>query len=98
MGHSINPQKKRHLRWPYGEEITEYGRGGDASDTPQYKARRIIIEELKKDFFHAKSLPLIDVWWDRDTVSLEWLNMRLKELGHRWHTILVDWEYEFRDD
>jgi hypothetical protein len=85
------------MRRPYGEPNTEPGRGGDGADTPQYTARRLIVEELKKQFLQALGLPLNDVWWDRQIVPLEWINQRLEENGHRWRTAIVDHEYEFAD-
>ena len=89
--------RRAHMRWPYGEPITEPGRGGDAPDTPQYMARRLIIEDLKAQFFQARALPLDEVWWDREIVPLDWLNERLSEDEHRWRVRIVDWEYEFSD-
>lgn len=88
---------RRHMRWPYYEPITEPGRGGDAPDTPQYKARRLIVERLKRWYFHQKSLPLAEAWWDRDVVPLDWINERLASGGHRWRVAVVDDEYEFTD-
>jgi hypothetical protein len=84
------------MRLPYGEPNTEPGRGGDAADTPQYKARRLIIEELKTRYMKARGLPLDEVWWDRD-VPLEWLNQQLERDGHRWCARIIDSEYEFVD-
>jgi hypothetical protein len=86
-----------HMRWPYFEPVTEPGRGGDAADTPQYKARRIIVEQLKRSYFRAKGLRLSDAWWDRTVVSMDWLNEQLRAQGHRWQASIVDDEYEFSD-
>jgi hypothetical protein len=85
------------MRWPYGEPVTDPGRGGDSPDTPQYKARRIIIEELKARFFAERRLPQEEVWWDRDVVPLEWINGELAAAGHKWRAAVVDDEYEFSD-
>lgn len=93
----LGRKARPHLRWPYGEPVDEPGRGGDAPDTPQYKARRVIIEHLKVMFFVEQSLPLVEVWWDREIVSLDWLNSQLAEEGHRWRVTIVDEEYEFQD-
>jgi hypothetical protein len=86
-----------HMRWPYFEPITEAGRGGDAPDTPQYKARRLIVEGLKRKYFASKSLPLDRVWWDREVVPLTWINEQLKTHDHRWRAAVIDDEYEFTD-
>jgi hypothetical protein len=85
------------MRWPYGEPVTEPGRGGDMLDTVQYKARRLIVEDLKLRYFAERRLPTRDVWWDRDVVPLDWINARLHGEGHRWRAALVDEEYEFTD-
>jgi len=86
-----------HMRWPYFEPIAEPGRGGDAPDTPQYMARRLTLEVLKRRYFRLKYLPLDDVWWDRKVVPLPWLNEQLKADGHQWRASIVADEYEFRD-
>ena len=86
---------RAHMRWPYFEPITEAGRGGDAADTPQYKARRLIVESLKRDYFAAMGLPLNEAWWDRDVVPLTWINAQLMSGGHRWRASVVAEEYEF---
>lgn len=97
LASSFGSRRPAHMRWPYYEAVTEPGRGGDAPDTPQYKARRLIVERLKKCYFAAQGLSLDDVWWDREVVPLAWLNERLKSEGHRWRAIVVDDEYEFPD-
>lgn len=89
--------RPRHMRWPYGEPVTEPGRGGDSADTPQYKARRLIVEGLKEDYFSVNSLPRAEAWWDREVVPLAWINERLAAMGHRWGATVVDDEYEFHD-
>jgi hypothetical protein len=88
---------RSHMRWPYFEPITEPGRGGDAPDTPRYKARRIIVEQLKRLYFGAKGLHLADAWWDRTVVPMDWLNEKLRGAGHRWQASIIDDEYEFTD-
>lgn len=91
------PKRRPHMRWPYGEPITEPGRGGDGADTPQYKARRLIIEDLKASYFRANGLSALDVWWDRETVPLGWLNEQLQAGGFGWRAAIVADEYEFTD-
>ena len=93
----LGTQDRSHMRLPYFEPITEPGRGGDAADTPQYKARRIIAEKLKRRYFKAKGLPLADAWWDRTVVPMDWLNEQLRREGHRWQASIIDDEYEFAD-
>lgn len=90
-------QRTAHMRWPYYEPITEPGRGGDAPDTPQYKARRLIVEQIKKRYFALQGLPLDIVWWDREVVPLSWINEQLEANGHLWRASVVDDEYEFSD-
>ncbi|MCB4770509.1 hypothetical protein LGR54_18025 [Ancylobacter sp. Lp-2] len=84
-------------KWPYFEPVTEPGRGGDGEDTPQYKARRIIVEQLKRRYFRNKNLDLAEAWWDRTVVPMGWLNEQLCHEGHRWQASIVDDEYEFVD-
>jgi len=86
-----------NMRWPYFEPVTEPGRGGDAADTPQYMARRLIVENLKRGYFKARGLPVTDVWCDRSVVPIDWLNEQLKIFGNRWVASIVDEEYEFTD-
>lgn len=90
-------QRRPHMRWPYYEPITEPGRGGDAPDTPQYKARRLIVEQLKKRYFSLRALPLDMAWWDREVVPLAWINEQLEANKHLWRASIVDDEYEFFD-
>ncbi len=84
-----------HMRWPYYEPITEAGRGGDAPDTPQYKVRRLIVEQIKKKYFAQHGLPFDEVWWDREIVPLTWINEQIGADGHLWRATIVDDEYEF---
>lgn len=93
----LGSRRRAHMRWPYYEAVTEPGRGGDAPDTPQYKARRLIVEELKKRYFVNRGLPLYEVWWDREVVSLAWINEQLEVGGYRWRASVLDDEYEFVD-
>lgn len=86
-----------HMRRPYGEPNYEPGRGGDAPDTPQYKARRLIIEDLKARYFNAKPLSSDNIWYDRVKVSTDWLNEQLLSEGHRWRVSIEADEYTFED-
>jgi len=97
IAHLFGSRRPAHMRWPYYEPVTEPGRGGDAPDTPQYKARRLIVEELKKHYFAHRGLPPDGVWWDRESVPLAWLNEQLEAEGHHWRAIIIDDEYEFSD-
>jgi hypothetical protein len=85
------------MRWPYGEPVTEPGRGGDSADTPQYKARRVILEEIKARYFAERGLSQEEVWWDRDVVPLDWINTELAASSHGWRAAIVDDEYVFSD-
>ncbi|WP_143010721.1 hypothetical protein [Cupriavidus necator] len=90
-----------HLKPPYGQPQLEPGRGGDAPDSPQYMARKLIIMALKERYFIAKSIESHDsdvIWYDRTIVPLDWLNDTLKLRGHKWRVSLVDGEYEFTDN
>jgi len=89
--------RPQHIKWPYGEPVTEYGRGGDSADTPQYRARRIIVENLKRCEFGRRSLDINEAWWDRKIVSVDWINRCLVHQGHAWQMRVVDDEYEFFD-
>jgi hypothetical protein len=88
------------MRVPYGEPNEEFGRGGDGADSPQYTARRLIIEHLKDSYFRANSIAIHrkhEVWYDRAVVPIAWLNEQLALEGHRWRVTVVDYEYEFAD-
>lgn len=91
-------RRPAHMRWPYYEPVTEPGRGADGADTPQYKARRLIVEQIKRRYFARQGLPLDEVWWDRAVVPITWINEQLEAEGHQWRTSVVDDEYEFSDN
>jgi hypothetical protein len=93
----LGVRRPAHMRWPYYEPVTEPGRGGDAADTPQYKARRLIVERIKRLYFAKQGLPLEEAWWDREVVSLAWINEQLAAEEHLWRANTVDDEYEFAD-
>lgn len=97
LEHLFETRRYAHMRWPYYEPVTEPGRGGDAPDTPQYKARRLIVEAIKMRHFANIGLPLTEVWWDRDVVPLNLINKQLEVEGHNWRATVVDDEYEFSD-
>lgn len=89
-----------HIKPPYGRAHTEPGRGGDAPDSPQYMARKLIVIALKERFFIEAAIEPRDqdtVWYDRTVVPLDWLNETLRLRGHRWTVSVVDGEYEFSD-
>jgi hypothetical protein len=91
---------RRHMKLPYYQTSNEPGRGGDSADTPQYMARRLIVEGLKRRFFRNSSPPVLegdDIWYDRDVVTIVWLNEQLSLEGHRWRVTIVADEYEFVD-
>ena len=87
-----------HMKWPYFEPITEPGRGADRPDTPQYMARRLIIERLKARYVALNGLSVESLWYDRVVVPLEWLNQQLLADGHRWSVKVVDLEYQVADE
>jgi len=97
LAQHLGIRRVAHMRQPYYEPITEPGRGGDAPDSPQYKARRLIVEQIKKRYFVRQGLPLDEVWWDREVVPLAWINEQLEADGHLWRANIVDDEYEFSD-
>jgi hypothetical protein len=84
-----------HMKWPYFEPITEPGRGEDRPDTPQYMARRLIVERLKARYLARNNLTVDSVWYDRQVVPLDWLNSELLADGHQWAASIVDLEYQF---
>lgn len=95
--HPLFTRRPAHMRWPYFEPVTEPGRGGDGADTPQYMARRLIVEQIKRAYFTSMALPLSEAWWDREIVPLVWINCQLEADGHLWRATVVDDEYEFTD-
>jgi hypothetical protein len=91
---------RAHIKPPYGHPQNEPGRGGDAPDTPQYMARKLLVMGLKERYFIEKSITPCDleaVWYDRTIVDLNWLNETLRIRGYRWQVSTVDDEYEFSD-
>jgi hypothetical protein len=84
-----------HMKWPYFEPITEPGRGADRPDTPQYMARRLVVERLKARYLARHNRTVDSVWYDRDVVPLDWLNSELLADGHHWSAAIVDLEYRF---
>lgn len=93
----LGKNRRAYMRRPYYESINEPGRGGDAPDTPQYKARRLIVEQIKQQRFAQLGLPLSEAWWDREIVPIDWINKQLMADRHRWSVMVVDDEYEFTD-
>lgn len=91
---------RRHIKAPYGQEHDEPGRGGDAPDSPQYMARKLIIMALKERYFIENVIDPRDsdtVWYDRKVVPLIWLNNTLQLRLQKWCVSIVDGEYEFKD-
>ncbi|MDQ9171722.1 hypothetical protein Q8A64_15010 [Oxalobacteraceae bacterium R-40] len=91
--------RRARMKLPYGAPNIYYGRGGDAPDTPQYKARRLIIERLKQQYCIENCIDNkeYDIWYDRTVVPLEWLRKKLLGSGHQWSVIIEDEEYVFVD-
>lgn len=90
-----------HIKAPYGRPNIEPGRGGDAPDTPQYMARKLIIMALKERYFIEKKIEPRDletVWYDRTIASLTWLNDTLQLRGQKWRVGVQDGEYDFNDE
>lgn len=100
LGDLFGGQDRGHIKPPYGRPHTEPGRGGDAPDTPQYMARKLIIVALKERYFIVNGISPLDadtVWYDRTIVPSAWINETLRMRGHRWRVSVVDQEYEFTD-
>jgi hypothetical protein len=90
-----------HIKAPYGRQYVEPGRGGDAPDTPQYVARKLVIMALKERYFMAQLINPRDsdtVWYDRTVVPLTWLNGTLRLRTQKWRVSVVDGEYEFTNE
>lgn len=49
--------RRAEMKLPYGSASTCPGRGGDGCDTPQYMARRLIVEQIKYRYFVEHDLP-----------------------------------------
>lgn len=93
-------QDRGHIKAPYGFPNIEPGRGGDAPDTPQYMARKLIIMSIKERFFienHLEQRDTETIWYDRQIVPLAWINQTLRLRGHRWNVSVEDGEYVFTD-
>ncbi|CAG4890614.1 hypothetical protein LMG31841_01165 [Paraburkholderia saeva] len=98
--HLFDGQDRGHLKPPYGRPHIEPGRGGDAPDSPQYMARKLVVMALKERYFIESGIEPRDtdtVWYDRKVVPLDWLNETLRLRGHRWTISVVEGEYEFAD-
>jgi hypothetical protein len=80
---------------PNGHWISEYGRGGNGSNAPQYNERLNIIGELNAEYMKAHPKLGGDHWTSKTAVPLEWLNRRLTQLGKDWRVRITDGEYEF---
>ena len=92
LGRSARAHMKRPY-WP--DDRIEYGRGGDAPDTPQYRARRLIVEMIKAECVGARQYFTTEVWYERDAVSMDVINNGLALLGMSWRAALDDHEYVF---
>lgn len=92
--------RRARMKMPYGEPIIFPGRGGDAPDTVQYMARRLLVEDLKQRYFIENGLDKTDshhVWYDRTEVPLEWINEQLLICDHSWQVNVIADEYAFSD-
>lgn len=90
--------RRPHMKLPFWDTgEVYYGRGGDGGDTPQYQARRLIVELLKADLLGAATYFTTDVWYDVDSTPCETLNTRLSELGHQWEVTMANDDYAFYD-
>ncbi|MBV6324904.1 hypothetical protein [Duganella violaceipulchra] len=49
--------RRAAMKLPYGAPNTFVGRGGDTPDTPQYMARRLIVERIKIAYYVAQGIP-----------------------------------------
>jgi hypothetical protein len=49
--------RRAAMKLPYGMPNVFPGRGGDSPDTPQYMARRLIVERVKLKFFLEHGIP-----------------------------------------
>ena len=87
-----------HMKRPYWDDKEiEPGRGGDSPDTPQYRARRLIIEMIKADYLAAPEFFTTSVWYDRKAVPIDAINAKLAEAGHKWKIAVDDHEYAITD-
>lgn len=72
--------RRARMKLPYGAPNTFPGRGGDTPDTPRYRARRIIVEHIKMQYFSAHSIP---------TEGAARLDDRLRMMPSEWHQALT---------
>lgn len=49
--------RRAGMKLPYGAPNTFPGRGGDSIDSPQYMARRLIVEKIKNQYFIENGIP-----------------------------------------
>lgn len=49
--------RRASMKLPYGALNTFPGRGGDTPDTPQYMARRLIVERAKANYYSETNTP-----------------------------------------
>ena len=114
--------RRAEMKLPYGTRNIIPGRGGDTYDTPQYMARRLIVEQIKYSYFVEHGLPTegtaspdgllsplleefyplltaknVDVWYDRTTVPVEWINEKNRQRGNKWTVAVEADEYVFID-
>jgi hypothetical protein len=91
--------RRARMKLPYGAPNNFPGRGGDSPDSPQHKARRLIVERIKAQYFVDHQVPAggDDVWYDRRVVPLDWIVRQLDAAGHKWIVEIEDEEYVFTD-
>ena len=85
-----------HMKRPYWGEV-EPGRGGDAPDTIQYQARRLIVEMIKAEHMAAPRYFTTSVWYERDAVPIDVINASLHARGVNWRVALEDHEYVMKN-
>lgn len=49
--------RRAGMKLPYGASNSFPGRGGDTPDTPQYMARRLIVERVKANYYAETNTP-----------------------------------------
>lgn len=94
----LGQNPRPHMSRPYwADGLIEYGRGGDGMDTPQYQARRLIIEMIKAEHLRAPAYFTTEVWYQRDEVDISKINDALGSMRVGWRVSIEDHEYVMHD-
>lgn len=79
--------RRAGMRLQYGMLNIFPGRGGDSPDTPQYKARRLIVEQFKAKYFIQHGIPTEGAAAPNssDMLPVEWRQALMTKCSDVWY-------------